>query len=105
VGTTTNTFEYDDGVNPVQTCSFDVTINDIEDPVITCPANVVVDNDPGVCGAVVNYTMPTATDNCSGSGSLTSLFAANNGGDFGGAVYFDVTVAGNNLIVNSLEVN
>ncbi len=34
--------------------------------------NITVDNDPGVCGAVVNYTV-TATDNCSlgGFGSQT----------------------------------
>jgi len=63
VGTTTNTFEYDDGVNPIQTCSFDVTVTDIEDPIITCPANITQDSDPGVCEALVTFT-PTATDNC-----------------------------------------
>ncbi len=71
VGTTTNTFEYDDGINPVQTCSFDVTINDAEVPVITCPGDITVDNDPGVCGALVNYTV-TTSDNCS-SGSSNSI--------------------------------
>ena len=71
VGTTTNTFEYDDGINPVQTCSFDITINDAEVPVITCPGDITVDNDPGVCGALVNYTV-TTSDNCS-SGSSSSI--------------------------------
>ncbi len=74
VGTTTNTFEYDDGINPVQTCSFDVTINDTEDPVITCPGDITVNNDPGVCGAVVNYTV-TATDNCSSGGLGSQTFS------------------------------
>lgn len=32
-------------------------------PVIACPSSITVNNDPGVCGAVVNFT-PTATDNC-----------------------------------------
>lgn len=47
------------------TCSFKVTVNDTTKPVINCPANISVFNDPGVCGAVVRFT-PTATDNCSG---------------------------------------
>jgi subtilisin-like proprotein convertase family protein len=45
VGTTTNTFEYDDGVNPVQTCSFDVTINDTEVPVANCAAPFTIQLD------------------------------------------------------------
>ena len=44
-------------------CSFKVTVRDVQPPVITCPANITRVNDPGQCGAVVNYTV-TATDNC-----------------------------------------
>ncbi|CAE7291168.1 unnamed protein product, partial [Symbiodinium microadriaticum] len=33
-------------------------------PPLTVPANIVVNNDPGLCAAVVNYAPPTATDNC-----------------------------------------
>ena len=47
------------------TCSFKVTVNDTSKPVINCPANISVVNDPGVCGAVVHFTT-TATDNCPG---------------------------------------
>ena len=47
------------------TCTFRVTVNDTTHPVITCPANITVFNDPGVCGAAVSYTA-TATDNCPG---------------------------------------
>ena len=32
-------------------------------PEITCPANIVVGNDPGLCSAVVNYVV-TASDDC-----------------------------------------
>jgi HYR domain len=39
---------------------------DVTPPSITCPANVVQDNDPGLCTAVVNYGSPTVTDNCPG---------------------------------------
>jgi hypothetical protein len=48
------------------TCSFNVTVNDSQPPTITCPANIVASNDPNQCGAVVNYTAPTASDNCPG---------------------------------------
>lgn len=33
---------------------------------LTCPANIEVSNDPGVCGAVVTYAMPTESGNCGG---------------------------------------
>jgi hypothetical protein len=32
----------------------------------TCPANITVSNDPGVCGAVVTYETPIETGNCGG---------------------------------------
>lgn len=57
----------DIGGNTAQ-CSFTVTVDDNEDPVITCPAAIAVDTDAGVCEAVVNYTIPTATDNCGSVG-------------------------------------
>jgi len=47
-------------------CSFQVTVNDTEDPVITCPGNITVGNDPGLCSAIVNPGTATAIDNCSG---------------------------------------
>jgi len=33
-------------------------------PTITCPADITVSNDPGTCGAVVNYTTPTGSNPC-----------------------------------------
>jgi hypothetical protein len=63
VGTTTNIFQVTDGAGNITTCSFTVTVTDTELPVITCPANISVNNDAGVCGAAVNYSV-TATDNC-----------------------------------------
>ncbi|MBK7233189.1 MAG: HYR domain-containing protein [Saprospiraceae bacterium] len=48
------------------TCSFTITINDTEAPQITCPNNIVVSNDAGICGAVVTYSTPVGTDNCPG---------------------------------------
>jgi hypothetical protein len=64
VGVTTNIWRATDASNNTRTCSFTVTVNDITIPNITCPANIVKSNDPGVCGANVTYPAPTATDNC-----------------------------------------
>jgi len=47
------------------TCSFKVTVNDTQDPTITCPANITVNASPGTCSASVTFTV-TATDNCPG---------------------------------------
>jgi hypothetical protein len=38
-------------------------VNDTQAPSITCPANITVANDPGVCGAKVGFEA-RATDNC-----------------------------------------
>jgi hypothetical protein len=75
IGTTviTSPFTFPVGVSTVTatavngggfaTCTFNVTVKDTQPPVITCPANISVFNDPGLCGAKVSFT-PTATDNC-----------------------------------------
>ncbi|MBI1286578.1 MAG: HYR domain-containing protein [Flavobacteriales bacterium] len=64
VGTTTNTYQAEDEYGNTSTCSFTVTVTDDEAPVITCPADITVDNDSGSCDAVVTYSLPTVTDNC-----------------------------------------
>ena len=61
----------DIGINPVMVavldvsglCNFDtayVTVVDSIAPVLTCPADIVMQG----CNVVVNYDLPTATDNC-----------------------------------------
>ena len=47
---------------------------DVTKPTITCPSNISVSQGSGVCGAVVTFSTPTATDNCSGSGMDSSIF-------------------------------
>ncbi len=65
VGTTTVTYSGSDAAgNNATDCSFTVTVNDTEKPVIYCPTNIVTSNDPGVCGAQVDFTPATASDNC-----------------------------------------
>ncbi|MHA3788400.1 T9SS type A sorting domain-containing protein [Flavobacterium hauense] len=63
VGTTTNTFEFYDSDNVLHTLSFDVVVNDTEDPVITCQADVTTTS----CDGTFTYTAPTFSDNCTGA--------------------------------------
>ncbi len=69
VGVTTNTFEVTYSNGTTDSCSFDVTVNDTEAPVITCPGEILVDTDAGVCGATVAYDV-LATDNCTTSNTV-----------------------------------
>lgn len=50
-------------------CQTTVTVVDNTPPTLTCPANIIRNNDPGQCSAVVTYANATATDNCSGVGA------------------------------------
>ncbi|HEX8474956.1 MAG TPA: PxKF domain-containing protein [Pyrinomonadaceae bacterium] len=63
VGTTTVQCTATNGIAPDAACSFTVTVNDVQDPVIACPSNIVVNNDAGTCAANVNVGTATATDN------------------------------------------
>jgi hypothetical protein len=71
-GTTTITWTATDAAGNTATAPQTVTVNDTEKPVLQLPANIVVGTDPGVCSAVVNFTV-TATDNCAGTTVTTSV--------------------------------
>ncbi|MGB1031294.1 MAG: HYR domain-containing protein, partial [Flavobacteriales bacterium] len=64
VGITTVTYEATDGFGNTAQCSFTVEVLDEELPTIVCPENIAVNNDLGICGAVVEYELPITTDNC-----------------------------------------
>ncbi len=66
VGVTTNIFTATDESGNASTCSFTVTVNDVTPPVIACPANISV-NATSAAGALVTYSAPVGTDNCSGA--------------------------------------
>jgi CSLREA domain-containing protein/uncharacterized repeat protein (TIGR01451 family) len=68
VGTSTVTCTASNGVAPDASCSFTVTVNDMENPAITCPANITATENPVGSGtAVVTYTAPAGTDACTGA--------------------------------------
>ena len=82
VGLTTVTWTARDGSNNVSaSSSFTVTVVDTQVPVITCPTNIVVPNTPTICGSIVNYALPTATDNC-GIASITQTAGLPSGSSF-----------------------
>ncbi|MCB0706879.1 MAG: HYR domain-containing protein, partial [Saprospiraceae bacterium] len=110
VGTTTNIFVVTDASNNTNTCSFTVTVNDVENPTITCPMNITVNNDPGVCGAGVEYGI-SSSDNCPGQtvmqtagqasmttfpvGTTTNIFVVTDASNNTNTCSFTVTVNDN----------
>lgn len=82
VGTTIVQFLATDLGANTDTCTFTVTVNDIEPPlVVNCPTNIVAPNDPGVCGGTVSWAAPGVTDNCTGA-TITQI-----GGGASGTVF------------------
>jgi HYR domain len=63
VGTTTVTCDASN-TKATPDCSFTVTVIDTQAPTVMCSKGVSQPAGPGMCSAVVNYTVPTATDNC-----------------------------------------
>jgi len=72
-GVTTVVWTVDDGNGQTATCTTVITVEDNEDPVITCAANGTRDTDPGLCQYTVVGTEfdATFTDNCP-DGSITN---------------------------------
>ena len=95
IGTTTVTYTAVDPNGNSATCSFDVTVEDHENPVVTCPADIAVNNDAGDCGAVVTYSA-TVADNC--SATLSYSHASGSTFAIGTTV---VTVTGTDAFGNS----
>lgn len=65
VGVTTNIWKATDAGNNMATCSFNVTINDVEKPTVACPPNILKGNDYGQCSADVSFLGTVQfSDNC-----------------------------------------
>src|SRR5439155_1516246 len=78
LGPTTVNCSASDGHGNSGTCSFTVTVNDTEAPVVTCPANMSVSTSGGTCTSNVTFAV-TATDNC---GTATVTCAPASGSSF-----------------------
>lgn len=70
--TITVTLTVTDVVGLTDTCKTNITIKDPLPPVITnCHDNIMVGNDPDVCGAKVNWSPTLATDDCESASGIT----------------------------------
>ncbi len=71
IGTSTVTYTITDNLNNVVTCSFTVSVIDLQVPLITAPSNLAL-NPTSSCGATgVNLGTPITSDNC-GIATLTN---------------------------------
>ena len=73
VGTTIVWWTVVDMSGNTDNCFMNITVIDTEAPSIICPDNITVNNDPGVCEAMVTVPVPEANDNC-GIGNLVNSF-------------------------------
>lgn len=64
LGVTTLIYEVSNSLGS-NTCSFDITVVDNEDPLIICPSDTIVYNSTSSCEVLVNYNLPIISDNCS----------------------------------------
>lgn len=69
-GNTMITYTATDAAGNTTTATQTVTVIDNTPPTISCQANIVVDYNPAVNGAVVNYTTPVGSDNCAGASTI-----------------------------------
>ncbi len=51
----------------IETCSFEVCVEDNEAPTFDCPTNILISTDPGTCTAFVDWAIPVPSDNCPGA--------------------------------------
>ena len=99
IGVTLNTYTVTDNNDNTASCSFFVTVEDNQAPVLSnCPQDVTVQLDPLACTIPVDFLDPTVDDNC--PGALVSLVTPlGSGADFPigtSEVIFQATdVAGN----------
>jgi len=82
-GVNTVTWKATDAAGLTKTCTFRVTVNDVENPVITCPTVAPTTTTANSCvSAPVMYSPPTATDNCPGAITVIRLSGPVSGSTF-----------------------
>ncbi|MCB9284988.1 MAG: HYR domain-containing protein, partial [Lewinellaceae bacterium] len=105
-GTYTESYLVTDGAGNQAACAFTITIEDAQNPTITCPNNIVVENDPTICGAAVEYTYPLGVDNCP-DWFIVQIEGPNSGQVFGlgnTQVTYQITDNAGNFVECSFQV-
>jgi gliding motility-associated-like protein len=83
VGITEVVYNFADTSGNSIDCSFYIEVLDVEAPYLFCPENIVVNNDPDMCSAVVTYAEPMFQDNCgTASGVVTLISGLPSGSEF-----------------------
>ena len=75
------TLTADDGNGNVDSCSFNVILNDSINPTVICPNDTIVSNDLGSCDAFVTIGIPIANDNCGVSSVINNFNNSSNASD------------------------
>ncbi|MBQ4822861.1 gliding motility-associated C-terminal domain-containing protein, partial [Aquimarina sp. MMG016] len=120
LGTTVVTWTFTDASGNATTANQNVIVQDIIAPTIVCPADITQNVDAGLSTAVVTYTTPVGTDNCTGvtttqiaglpsgsafpTGTTTNTFEVTDGAGNTVTCSFDVIITGN-IIANDDTVN
>ncbi len=87
------------------TCIAVVTVEDDIPPTIACPADITVNNDAGMCGAIVNFPVAVGFDNCSVTVSQTGGLASGSAFPVGvSTVEFTATDGSGNAEVCSFTI-
>ncbi len=106
VGINTISYEATDVSGNTSSCSYQVTVLDTIAPIISCPPDITINNDPGSCDALVFFPNPPFSDNCAGS-SLSQTAGLQSGSSFPVGVTiveFTVTDASGNTASCSFTV-
>ncbi len=105
VGSTSIEFTATDGAGNSSSCSFLVTVQDNEDPVINCPSNINASTDPGTCDAVVSFSTPSFSDNCTATIAQTGGLPSGSTFPVGATtIEFTATDSAGNTEICSFEV-
>ncbi len=91
IGTTAVTYSVTDGSGNVsQPASFNVIVNDVVAPTLTCPATVNASTGVGntLCTVPVNYPLPTAIDNCGSCLTAPAIAGFVSLGIYQGSAYY-----------------
>jgi hypothetical protein len=108
VGITTITFTATDFNGNTGVCSITIEVEDLQAPTVTgCPTNQTVNTDPGMCTAVVNLTIPSATDNCGVTSIVYSTTGATtlSGNGFPNALTFNQGVTNVTYLISDAAGN
>ncbi len=78
VGSTTVIYFATDQSNNMASCAFNVVVQDIESPVLTCPDDMTVSatGGSGNCTGIAEFSDATGTDNCDQALDFTSDYAS-----------------------------